>query len=154
MNFQGFIMWCTKTSLQSFTKNDINRSLNKFVYVKVLFTCIYTIFLCMKNNNEIASKSLHGKPNAVNCPFAKFWTYGFPCGILVSFYCDVTIAQLFDWLIDFDVIMKNLPSAMSGIRRSGNFAKRPLSCDPGKRLCCPKINKNLAAARFLLWSPR
>ena len=40
-----------------------------------------------------------------NLPFAKFSNCGFPCGFLTFFYCDITIAQLFDGLYDCDVIM-------------------------------------------------
>ena len=40
----------------------------------------------------------------LNWPFAKFRTCGLPCGFLMSFYSDVTIAQLFYGPFDCDVI--------------------------------------------------
>ena len=41
-----------------------------------------------------------------NLPFAKFRNCGSPCGFLTSFYCDITIMQLFDGFCDCDVLMK------------------------------------------------
>ena len=38
--------------------------------------------------------------------YAKFRTCGFPCGFLTSFYCDITIEQLFDGPFDCDVTIK------------------------------------------------
>ena len=43
-----------------------------------------------------------------NWPVADFRTCGFPCGFFTSFYCDVTIAQLFDRPFDCDVIIKKV----------------------------------------------
>ena len=41
-----------------------------------------------------------------NLPFTKCMTCCFPCDFLTSFYCDVTIAQIFDGPFDYDVIME------------------------------------------------
>ena len=41
-----------------------------------------------------------------NWPVANFRTCGISCGFLTSFYCDVTIVQLFDGPFDFYIKMK------------------------------------------------
>ena len=65
----------------------------------------------------------------INWSFAKCTTRGYPCGILTSFYCEVTITQLYNGSFDCDVIMKSLSTdAMSGLLRKVNctsVANRP-----------------------------
>ena len=73
-------------------------------YFQTIVHLLYTVnSICYNIFNSIG---IVRRCQLYNLPFAKFRKCGFPCGFLASFYCYITIVQLFDGLCDCDVIMK------------------------------------------------
>ena len=73
---------------------------------KILF--FYTVSRYDHVAHDLDKRSTHSEhyPHLDNWPFAKSITCVFPCGFLMSFYCNVTTAQLFDGPFECDFIMK------------------------------------------------